>query len=115
MTTQYLESGRGDAYFQTNVNQDLKHREFPVMKLALALAALFVAAATFAQPAMAGPPPSNAKPLSEIIKSLEDSGNVTYFDEVEWDDDGYWEVQYYRPDGSKVEIKVDPVSGEPRR
>ena len=60
-------------------------------------------------------PPSNAKPLSEIVKALEENGNVAYFEEIEWDDDGYWEIEYRRPDGSKAEVKVDPVSGEERR
>jgi hypothetical protein len=80
----------------------------------MALAPL-LAALAFAHPSFAASPPSNAKPLSEIIKALEDSGNVAYFDEIEWDDDGAWEIEYYRPDGSKVEVKIDPVSGEPRR
>ena len=68
----------------------------------------------FAQPAAAAPP-SNAKPLSEIVAALERGGDVAYFDEIEWDDDGYWEVEYYRRDGSKVEVKIDPVTGQSRR
>jgi hypothetical protein len=44
---------------------------------------------------------------------MEAGGNVAYFDEIEWDDD-HWEIEYYRPDGSKVEVEVDPVSGQPR-
>lgn len=65
------------------------------------------------QPVSAAPP-SNAKPLSEIIKALEDSGNVAYFKEIDWKDGAYWEIEYYRPDGSKVEVKIDPVSGQQR-
>ena len=45
---------------------------------------------------------------------IEERDDVHYFDEVEWDDDGYWEVEYYRRDGSEVEVEIDPVSGEPR-
>lgn len=63
----------------------------------------------------ASAPPANSIPLSEIIRAFEESGDVAYFDEIEWDDDGYWEIEYRRIDGAKVEIKVDPVSGEPRR
>jgi hypothetical protein len=37
-----------------------------------------------------------------------------YFKEVEWDDDGYWEVEFYRTDGSEVEVDIDPWTGEPR-
>lgn len=63
----------------------------------------------------ASAPPANSIPLSEIIRAFEESGDVAFFDEIEWDDDGYWEIEYRRIDGAKVEIKVDPVSGEPRR
>lgn len=63
-------------------------------------------------PAMARPP-ANAVPLSEILATLEQSEDLLYFDEVEWDGDGYWEVEYYRPDGAKVKIKIDPVTGQP--
>lgn len=76
--------------------------------IALAAAASFAATA-FAQP------PEGAKPLSEILAGIEAGGDVAYFDEIEWEDDGHWEVKYYRADGSKVEIDVDPVSGEQRR
>jgi hypothetical protein len=54
-------------------------------------------------------------PLSEILRTLEASGNIAYFDEIEWDDDGYWEIEYVRRDGGKTEIKVDPVTGQQRR
>ncbi|MFN3546357.1 MAG: PepSY domain-containing protein [Mesorhizobium sp.] len=75
----------------------------------IALAAVASLTATaFAQP------PQNAKPLSEILAGIEARGDVAYFDEVEWDDDGYWEIKYYRIGGGKVEIDVDPVSGEAR-
>lgn len=65
--------------------------------------------------ALAAPPPSNAKPLSEVLRMIEQRDGVTYFDEVEWDDDGYWKVEYYTRDGAKREIRVDPVSGETLR
>lgn len=77
----------------------------------LLLAALLLAA----QPALAAPP-AEAKPLSEIVKMLEDGGNVAYVREVEWDDRGsYWEVEYMQTGGGKVEVKLDPVTGEPKR
>jgi hypothetical protein len=68
-----------------------------------------------ASPFALAAPPSDARPLSQIIKVLEDSGNVAYFDEIEWDNDGYWEIEYRRPDGSSVKVKIDPVSGQPRK
>ncbi|MFA7433602.1 MAG: PepSY domain-containing protein [Gemmobacter sp.] len=65
--------------------------------------------------AYALPPPEGAKPLSEILAKVEAGHNVAWIDEVDWDDDGYWEVEFYTPDGAKVEIRLDPVTGEPRR
>jgi uncharacterized membrane protein YkoI len=68
---------------------------------------------------LAGPasaaPPSNAKPLSEIIQAIEAQADVSYFSEIDWDDDGYWEIDYVRRDGAKVEIEVDPLTGAIRR
>lgn len=55
-------------------------------------------------------PPAGAKPLSEIIKSLEDRGykNIS---EVEFED-GAWEIDAHPADGKEVEIHVDPVAGK---
>lgn len=77
-------------------------------------AALFFAFALLSPAFAAGPPPGSI-PLSDIILSFEETGDVAYFDEIEWDDDGYWEIEFRRPDGAKVEIKIDPLTGEARR
>lgn len=53
-------------------------------------------------------------PLSEILRTLEEQGDVAYFDEIEWDDDGYWEIEYVTADGSKRQVELDPVTGEQR-
>lgn len=79
-------------------------------KTALAL----LASAALAWPALAQPP-ADARPLSEIIAALEAQGDVAWFDEIEWDDDGYWEIEYVRASGGKVKIEIDPVSGQARR
>ena len=84
------------------------------MKNRALVAATMLATGLYASAAFAQPP-ENALPLSEVLANLEAQGEVAYFDEVEWDSDGYWEIEYYRADGAKVEIKIDPVSGEPRR
>ena len=60
------------------------------------------------------PPPPNALPLSEIILMVEATGEVDWIKEVEWDDDGYWEVEYVSTDGRSAEFRMDPVSGERR-
>jgi hypothetical protein len=56
-------------------------------------------------------PPGDGKPLSEIIKGVEDQklGVIT---EVEFDN-GFWEVEV-RKDGKKSRLKVHPKTGEQR-
>jgi len=55
-------------------------------------------------------PPANAKPLSEIIKSVEDRhyGAIT---EVEFEG-GKWEIEVHQPGGKEIEIHVDAISGQ---
>lgn len=55
-------------------------------------------------------PPANAKPLSTIIKSVEDRhyGTIT---EVEFED-GKWEVEVHQANGKELEIHVDAVNGQ---
>ena len=75
----------------------------------IALSALvLLPAAALAQP------PADAMPLSQIIAAIEGQADFGYIKEVDWDDDGYWEIEYYRADGAKVEVEIDPVSGQPR-
>jgi hypothetical protein len=58
-------------------------------------------------------PPATALPLSQIVTNLEAQG-AQAFAEIDWDDDGYWEVEYWNAEGNRVEIRIDPVSGQPR-
>ena len=75
-----------------------------------------VALALSAGPALAErTPPEEALPLSEIVAGLENSFDIHFIDEIEWDDDGYWESEMFTRDGAKVEVKIDPVTGEVRR
>lgn len=77
--------------------------------LPIALGALVVACAT---PLLADkPPPPNALPLSQIVALVERTDSLHWIEEVEWDDDGYWEVEYVTTDGREVEVKIDPVTG----
>jgi len=74
-----------------------------------------VALALSAAPALADrTPPADALPLSAIVTTLESQYDIQFIDEIEWDDDGYWEVEFYTTDGAKVELKLDPVTGESR-
>ena len=54
-------------------------------------------------------PPANAKRLSEILKTLEAQGYARIHD-VAFERSS-WEVEAYR-DGSRRELRVDPVTGE---
>lgn len=69
-----------------------------------------------AAPALADrTPPADALPMSAIVAGLEGQYDIQFIDEIEWDDDGYWEVEFFTKDGAKVELKINPVTGEARR
>ncbi len=55
--------------------------------------------------------PDGAK-LSEIIVKIENTADVKYIDEIEWNNRGYYEIKYYMDNGAKVKIKIDPKTGE---
>jgi hypothetical protein len=55
-------------------------------------------------------PPANAKPLSDVIKSLEDQGYKA-IEEVEFDDNE-WEIEVHQADGSEIELHVDASTGQ---
>ncbi len=71
--------------------------------------AIFASTAAFAD----RPPPAGALSLSAVIQKVEAANDVSYVDDVSWDDDGYWEVEFVNAAGAKVEIRVDPLTGEP--
>ena len=54
-------------------------------------------------------PPATAKPLSEIVKSLEAEGHTVITD-IDFDD-WVWVVRSYKA-GLEFELRVDPVTGE---
>jgi uncharacterized iron-regulated membrane protein len=77
-------------------------------RLALALASLAAA------PALAqSQPPADSLPLSQVIAGVEASQPVRNFTEVEWDDDGYWDVEFVTTENRRASIRIDPVTGEP--
>lgn len=78
--------------------------------------ALLTATALMAVPTLALAndwPPANALPLSEIIATVEKNHNAARFQEVEWDDDGYWEMTFRNTDGRRQRLRIDPFTGEP--
>lgn len=77
------------------------------LPLAAAVAALSAA------PALAqNLPPSNALPLSQVIAGVEKSQPVRVFTEVEWDDDGYWDIEFVNSDNRRTSVRIDPFTGE---
>ena len=55
-------------------------------------------------------PPVNRKPLSEIIKLVEEAGHKAII-EVEFEDGGYG-IEALDAQNNEIELKVDPVSGK---
>ena len=55
-------------------------------------------------------PPGNAKPLSEIIKSLEDQG-YKGIGRIKFDENA-WVIEVHQAGGKEVELLVNPVSGQ---
>ncbi len=81
------------------------------MRLTLPAAAML---ALVALPGWAAAPPANARPASEVLRMIEQRPDFGHLEELDWDDGGYWKVEYRTRDGRKVELRVDPVSGEAR-
>ncbi|MRX51879.1 PepSY domain-containing protein [Paracoccus sp. S-4012] len=59
---------------------------------------------------------SGMLPLSEVIAALEArvGADLQQIEDVDWDDDGYWEIEYRNANGSETEVKIDPTTGEER-
>ncbi|KQZ93985.1 hypothetical protein ASD64_03575 [Mesorhizobium sp. Root157] len=79
---------------------------------AAAIATFLLASGAYAQDTDRAPPP-DAKKLSEIVAKVEQRNGFRYIGDIEWDD-GAYEVTYYTVDKAKVEIRFDPVTGEPK-
>lgn len=62
--------------------------------------------------AIAAPPPADGHKLSQIIAKIEQAGDLDYIDEVDWNNRGYYEIEYLTKAGAKVEVKIDPKTGE---
>ncbi len=77
------------------------------------------AVATAAIVALAAPasaqrvPPAGALPLSQIIAGVEKTQPVSSFRDVEWDDDGYWDIEFVNTQNRAASIRIDPMTGEP--
>ena len=81
---------------------------------ALSLALLASASAAVAQDNKPPVPPENAMKLSAIIATVEQRDAFQYVSDIEWNDDGYYDVVYFTTDKAKVEMKFNPVTGKPQ-
>ncbi|WP_011582438.1 MULTISPECIES: PepSY domain-containing protein [Chelativorans] len=82
--------------------------------LAPFLAALFASTPLLAQTTNeSAVPPETAMKASAIIAKIEDRADFRYLDELDWDDEGYYQIIYYTKDKAKVEMRINPVTGDP--
>jgi len=59
-------------------------------------------------------PPADALAASEVLRQVEQRPDFAALYEMEWDDDGYWEIEYWSRQGARRLIRLDPRSGAPR-
>lgn len=59
------------------------------------------------------PPPAGSLALSEVVAKVEADAGATlaYVESVDWEDEGYWEVEYRTTDGKEVKLRADPATG----
>jgi hypothetical protein len=58
-------------------------------------------------------PPEGSKPLTEILRPIETGPDFAYFEEVEFES-GKYKIEYYKKDGSKQKMEIDPMTGAPQ-
>jgi hypothetical protein len=80
--------------------------DVPVPLALLAVVSLSSCAHRYSEEA----PPSNAKPLSEIVRSLEDQGYKDV-ERIKFDDH-VWVIDVHRAGGKEIKLHVNPVSGQ---
>ena len=52
------------------------------------------------------------KKLSEIITKIEQSADVEYVLEADWNRRGFYKIDYMMKNGAKATIRIDPKTGE---
>ena len=58
-------------------------------------------------------PPQGSLPLSQIVAGVEKTETPRAFTEVEWDDDGYWDIEFVNQNNRRASVRIDPMTGEP--
>lgn len=69
------------------------------------------ATAALAQDPIRPAPAANMQKLSALIAKIEARPAFHYVDEIEWQS-GVYTITYFTTDKAKVEIRIDPVTGE---
>lgn len=59
-------------------------------------------------------PPPGSLAASEVLRQVEQRPDFASLHKMEWDDDGYWEIEYVMHEGGKRTIRLDPRTGAPR-
>jgi hypothetical protein len=86
------------------------HRRIATVCALAVLCAVGTATAQDAPPV----PPENAMKLSAIVAAVETRDSFQYVSQIEWNDEGYYDVVYFTTDKARVELKVDAVTGKNR-
>ena len=83
-----------------------------MLKIAILLALIAISSAAEAQATSISAPPPNGKKLTEILAKIEGRDKFKFIYEVDWSQTGFYEIYYYTTDNAKVELHIDPVSGD---
>jgi hypothetical protein len=73
--------------------------------------ALAVAAGLAVPAAAQNLPPRNGLPLSQVVAAVEAAEPVQVFTEIEWDDDGYWDMEFINTSNRRTSVRIDPFTG----
>jgi hypothetical protein len=58
-------------------------------------------------------PPQGSIAASEVLRLVEQRPDFASIEEMEWDDDGYWEVEYRTRDDTRRKLRLNPRDGSP--
>ena len=82
------------------------------MRITALLAFVVIASAAEAQATSISTPPPNGKKLAEILAKVEGRDKFKFISEIEWSQNGFYDIYYYTTDNVKVELHMDPVFGD---
>jgi hypothetical protein len=83
-----------------------------MLRIAILLTLIVISSVAAAQATSMSAPPSNDKTLAEILAKVEERDKFKFISEVDWSQTGFYDIFYYIADNAKVELHIDPVSGD---